>query len=153
MTALTAKRFRQIILYRIETPVFATLFEKYAAASSVWQTNMSCMAVEPLAEPIGLFTTTHTCRIVALRDNQAVGQPGECNDGLHVHEVLERHETCIGVMFCNTAQPGDAIRPGMPTGTLRPILFLNPIYDLIFTLKTVVHSDANALTATNELCR
>lgn len=56
-------------------------------------------------------------------------------------------------MFGNTAQPGDAIRPGMPTGTLRPILFLNPIYDLIFTLKTVVHSDANALTATNELCR
>ena len=56
-------------------------------------------------------------------------------------------------MFGNTTQPGDAIHLGMPAGTLRPILLLDPIYDRIFTLIIVVHGDANTLTATGELCR
>lgn len=153
MTALSAKRFRQIVLYGIEDHCLRNLVREIRRRIVSLADQHVRMAVEPLAEPIGLFTTAHTRRIVSLRDYQAVGQPGECNDGLHVHEILESHETCIGVIFSNTAQPGDAIRPGMPVRILRPILLLDPLYDRIFTLKIVVHGDANTLTATGELCR
>ena len=151
MSALTAKRFRQIILYRIENHSLRNLIREIRRRIVGLADQHVRMAVEPLAEPIGLFTTTHTRRIVALRDYQAVGKPGERDDGLHVHEVLERHETSAGVALRNIPEPGDAAHLGRGTGPPGAVFLLDALSDLILGIKIVVDGDADALAAAGEL--
>lgn len=151
MTALSAKRFRQIVLYGIEDHGLRNLVREIRRRIVSLADQHVRMAVEPLAEPISLFTTAHTRRIVSLRDYQAVGQPGERDNGLHVNKVLERHEAGAGVALRDLPQPSDAARLGRSTGPLGTVFLLDALSDLILAIKIVVDGDADALAASGEL--